>query len=135
MTRDEAETIVRATPLICRGPRSQDLQTVLAVATAQPLIAATDGLVRLDPDLDPKDWPLDVAAVACQALNTTDEGISALLTEGFTKAASELDALTRAGCGYNLNDTICQFPFDGQEREEDCPWCGVHRTYRSPRFD
>ncbi|MGH2628626.1 MAG: hypothetical protein ACRDHY_18470 [Anaerolineales bacterium] len=37
-------------------------------------------------------------------------------------------------CGRDFNEEILGYPFDGEEREYECPRCGVRGTFRSPRI-
>jgi hypothetical protein len=43
-----------------------------------------------------------------------------------------LDSLNRQGCGYNFNQVVMQFPYDGREHYEPCPKCGQMISFRSP---
>jgi len=38
-------------------------------------------------------------------------------------------------CGYDFNNLILQYPFDGQLHEVKCPQCGEPRQFRSPMID
>ena len=38
----------------------------------------------------------------------------------------------RLHCGFDFNQVVLSFPFDGQERDYECPKCEVKGTFRSP---
>lgn len=40
----------------------------------------------------------------------------------------------RRGCGYNFNETVESYPFDGEEHKYTCPKCGIKGSFRSPKF-
>lgn len=45
-----------------------------------------------------------------------------------------MDAVLRNQCGYNINDVITAYPFDGQEHFVKCPKCHNQFSFRSPIF-
>ncbi len=40
----------------------------------------------------------------------------------------------REPCGYNFNDTIMSYPFDGTTYEYSCPKCGLKTSFTTPIF-
>lgn len=42
---------------------------------------------------------------------------------------------TRTGCGYDVGQTVLEYPFDGADHETTCPKCGTVNRWRSPTFD
>ncbi len=40
----------------------------------------------------------------------------------------------REFCGYDFNDTVMSYPFDGTTHECSCPKCGLKTTFTTPIF-
>lgn len=45
-----------------------------------------------------------------------------------------VDSLNREGCGYDFNNVVVSYPFDGQEHIVNCPNCKQQISFRSPYF-
>jgi len=57
-----------------------------------------------------------------------------------------MDSILREGCGYNFNDIIVKYPFNGEDHSDltaiggpdksvACPKCGLKISFRSPYFN
>lgn len=45
-----------------------------------------------------------------------------------------VDTLNRESCGYDFNELLFRFPFDGRSHRQPCPSCGQMISFRSPWY-
>jgi hypothetical protein len=112
-----AEHELRAIERRCRGPRTDDPTAALErLGTSRH----ADPLRRVQKE---------------GRAGTTGDALSALLAGSpeDREAAGALDAATRAGCGYDLNELILAGGLDGQAHEAPCPNCGRTVRWTAPQ--
>jgi hypothetical protein len=122
ITRDDAIAIVTAVGRHCRGP----YRTMAQVQALHPSLRRpiTEALTMARAQLDVS----EAEGADPRFL------ISTLLAEGMHDQANQIDTVLRATCGYDINELIIEGGFDGDEHQQECPWCGTKLSWRAPWF-
>jgi hypothetical protein len=122
MKRSEAEIDMRRVDRRCRGPWLLSLADQQVLREKWQAIVATNNVRNAAVFVLALEKTLSVpTAMASTASNDSWAQLS--------RRSAELIFACKENCGYDVNDLICQHPFDGVEREAACPKCGQTHTF------
>jgi len=145
MTTGEAIAEIRRIGRTCRGPKlltAEQQRPLLAQLATDlpgliPRIASYRRMLRLAPEFREElaAETLENAQAQETAVPTIHAQTQEVIQSWAIRTIRASAADQGAACGYDFNEVVLCYPFDGQEREYRCPRCGLRGTFRSPHYD